>query len=262
MTEYTSNSKMNTTGAIALIMGLWFLLSLFNDPLIIPPIGLVAEKIFDILNGPKMINNVFITLERLIVAMTISILGGVTLGSVAGTLFPNRMKEILKEMLKIFQVVPPVALLIMAIMWFGINGIPAVFIVVLSLVPLIAIQVMDAIENIDVKLIEMGKVFKLSRFDMLRHIYIPSIEPVIWSSIIVSLTIGSKLIVMGEVLSISSGIGGKIMQARLDIEPESVVAWTIFIMAIYYLLELLVINIRDSLKERKRFSREFNGKTN
>ena len=36
-----------------------------------------------------------------------------------------------------------------------------------------------------------------------------------------------KTVVMGEVLTTTSGIGGQIMTARLNIEPETVIAWTV-----------------------------------
>lgn len=48
--------------------------------------------------------------------------------------------------------------------------------------------------------------------------------------------IGDKLMVMAEVLSTDSGIGGEITNARLNIETEMVIAWTIIIVTIYFIL--------------------------
>ncbi len=254
----TSSRKFNLIRAILVIFAIWFLLSLFNSPLVIPPIHVVFAKIIEILTTNKFVNDILMTIGRLVTAMIVSIVGGIGLGILCGLYLPKKIKETIKEMMKIFQIIPPVALLIMAIIWFGLNGIPAVFIVVASLIPLFTLQVSDAIDNIDNKLIEMGRVFNFSRKEMIKYIYVPSIEPVVSTAIIVSLTIGSKLIVMGEVLTTSTGVGGRIMIARLDIESETVVAWTIIIMAIYYLLEFLARIIRDVIKDRNRFEREAN----
>ncbi len=207
MQAYTLNKKIYVTNAIIFILAIWFLLSLCNDPLVIPPIGLIIAKLAEILIQVGTLTDVLITLGRLLLAMLISIGIGVGLGAFAGALFPSVVKNTLKEVLKIFQIIPPVAVLIMGIMSFGLNGIPAIFIVAISLIPLIAIQVIDAIDNIDTKLVEMGRVFKLSQKEMLFRVYIPSIEPALWSSIIVSLTMGGKMIVMGEVLTTETGIG-------------------------------------------------------
>ncbi len=248
MQTCTSSRRKYVTRAIALIVGLWFLLSLFNAPLVIPPISSVLGKLYGILSHLDSLKEIFVTLGRLLLAMVISVVGGVALGVVAATLCTTAQKETLKETLKIFQIIPPVAVLIMAIMWFGLNGMPAIFIVVVSLIPIISIQVIDAIDSINRKLVEMGQVFKLSRWDMIRYIYIPSIESVLWSSIIVSLTIGAKMIVLGEVLTTSTGIGGKIQMARLDIEPDTVIAWTIITMVIYYGLEYFINRLKDKNK--------------
>ncbi len=248
----SSDKRKHVAGAIVFILEIWFILSLFNAPLVIPPITKVMNRFWEIFTQWESILDIFLTLGRLLLAMFISVVGGVALGVVGAVLCTPTLKEILKETLKIFQIIPPVAVLIMAIMWFGLNGLPAVFIVMVSLIPLISLQVIDAIENIDYKLVEMGQVFKLSRIDMISHIYIPSIEPVLWSAIIVSLTIGAKMIVMGEVLTTATGIGGQIQTARLDIEPDAVIAWTITMMLIYYGLEYIF----NRLKDRKKFVRK------
>ncbi len=252
MADYTSSKQLHIAGAVVLLAGLWFILSVFNEPLVIPPMSAVFAELWKILTHAETLFDIFITLGRLVCAMLISIIGGVSLGIFGAVLFPYTLKEILKEALKILQIIPPVAVLIMAMMWFGLNGIPAIFIVTVSLIPLIAIQVIDAIDNIDSSLVDMGKVFKTSRWDMLRRIYIPSIEPAMWSSIIVSLTMGAKIIVMGEVLTTNTGIGGQITIARLNIEPETVIAWTIIAMLLYYTLEFFI----NLVKDRKRFEQK------
>ncbi len=45
---------------------------------------------------------------------------------------------------------------------------------------------------------------------------------------------------MAEVLTTSTGIGGKINTARLNIEPETVIAWTVVMVCMYYILEHLI----------------------
>ncbi len=239
-----SNKKKNVVNAIILIIGLWYLLSLLNKPNIIPPIPMVYNSLVEILTSLDMLKNIGITFLRLTAAMLISTTLGILVGVVV--LVIPKLKDTAKEMLNIFQVVPPVSVLIMAIMWFGLNGIPAVFIVTFSLIPLISIQVIEAIENIDIKLLEMAKVFNLSKLDMVFKLYVPAIRQQIFTSFTVGLTMGSKIIVMAEVLTTSTGIGGKITTARLNLEPEMVIAWTVIMVCMYYVLE----NVLNSIKKR------------
>ncbi len=242
-----SNKNKNVLKAILLIIGLWFLLSLFNSEHVVPPLHSVFAKLIEILTTPELLKNIGVTFFRLFLAMTISAILGTALG-VLSVVLPT-IKEVVKEMLNIFQVVPPVSILIMAIMWFGLNGVPAIFIVVVSLIPLIAVNMIDATDNVDVKLLEMAKVYQLSKFDIIWRIYIPSVREQLWTAIKIGLTMGAKILVMGEVLTTTTGIGGQITTARLNLEPEAVIAWTVITVCLYFLLEKAI----DLIKKRSAY---------
>ncbi len=244
-----SSKTKNVIKAIILIISLWFILSLFNSEHVVPPVPLVFAKLIEILTTPELLKNIGITFFRLFIAMTISIFCGITFGILIIIL--PKAKQVVKETLNIFQVIPPVSVLIMAIMWFGLNGMPAVFIVVFSLIPLIAVYMIDATDNIDKNLLEMATVYQLSKLDIIWRIYIPSIREQLWTAIKIGLTMGAKIIVMGEVLTTSTGIGGRITTARLNLEPESVIAWTVIMVCLYYILE----NTIDFIKKRSVYER-------
>lgn len=60
---------------------------------------------------------------------------------------------------------------------------------------------------------------------------------------------------MGEVLTTTTGIGGQIMTARLNIEPETVIAWTVIVVVIYYITVYSGILIRKI--ERGAYARYY-----
>ncbi len=237
-----SNKNKNVLLAIITLVLAWQTLSLFTSANALPSVTLIGKKVLEILFDMEMLENIKVTFLRLSLAMTISMLGGVLLGVLFATVFP--FKEVAKEIFKILQVIPPISVLIMAIIWFGVNGKPAMFIVCFALIPLIALQVIYAIEAVDQKLLQMGKVFQLSTFDVVRYIYLPSIQSALWSALTVGLAIGVKILVMGEVLTTSIGIGGQITTARLNLEPETVLAWTIIMLSLYYLLEFMLMQVK------------------
>lgn len=234
----------NKIKAIILILILWQILSMFNNEIVVPSIVTVVKALIKILTDKDSLLQILITLSRLTLSMIISIVAGIILGITF--VFLKSFKNMFKEMMHIFQVVPPVSVLIMAIIWFGLNGVPAMFIVGFSLIPLISINVINSIESIDEKLIEMSNVFKFTRLMKIIHIYIPAIKKPLFTAITISLTMGAKMIVMGEVLTTQTGIGGRITTARLNIEPEVVVAWTVIMICLYYILE----KVLDVTKEK------------
>ena len=80
--------------------------------------------------------------------------------------------------------------------------------------------------------------FGFAVWKKLRYILIPSVAPYFISGLKIAVGMACKTVVMGEVLTTTSGIGGQIMTARLNIEPETVIAWTVIMVGIYYVAVL------------------------
>lgn len=220
------------------MLALWWVLSLVYPPLVVPPIPAVGKMLARILSASDLVQEAAKTLGRLAVGLFFGLTAGCLVGYVCGVC--RMCRELCKPILGILQVMPPVALLVLAIIWFGFNGKPAVLIVALAIFPIIAITVQDAVIHVDRKLLEMGTVFKYTKKQRFFLITWPSVKPQFYSGLRIALGTASKTVVMGEVLTTSSGIGGEIMNARLNIEPEAIIAWTIVSVCMYYVLDAVV----------------------
>ncbi len=220
--------------ALGIIFGLWWIASLIYPPLIIPKITTVFESIGKIVINPNMLIELLRTVERLAIGLLIGISIGSLLGLFAG--ISKIFKQICKPIIDIIQVVPPVSWLVLAIIWFGCNGRASIFIVLMAIIPTMFICTADGVASINSKHLEMAKVFNLSFGKKLRYVMIPSVVPRFMSGFRISLGTGCKTVVMGEVLTTATGIGGQIMKARMNIEPENLIAWTIILVVIYYVV--------------------------
>lgn len=232
-----SSIKNNCIAALAML-ALWQVLSLAYPPLVVPPIPAVGKILARILSAPDLLHEAVKTLGRLAAGLFFGIAAGCLVGYVCGLC--KTCRELCKPVLGVLQVVPPVALLVLAIIWFGFNGKPAVLIVAVAIFPIIAISVQDAVLHVDRKLLEMGTVFKYTKKQRFFLITWPSVKPQFYSGLRIALGTASKTVVMGEVLTTSSGIGGQIVNARLNIEPEAIIAWTVVSVCMYYVLEAAV----------------------
>lgn len=227
----SSKTKFGSIAAF-LVLGSWWFLSILYPPLIIPRISSVGAKIFEILSHAELLNIVQVTFFRLLFALVIGSFGGFVVGFLC-SLF-RTVREVVQPLIGLLQVIPPVALLILAIIWFGFNGKPAIFIVVTSILPTMVISVQQGLMNIDSKLLEMGAVFKLTKRSLILNVMIPAIKPSLISGWKISLGLACKTMVMGEVLTTPTGIGGALSMARMDLEPETVIAWTVIMILIFY----------------------------
>ena len=250
MRQCISENKYRITACL-IVFGLWWGMSRIYSPLVVPPIDAVAREIMEILTSQKLWKEILNTVMRLLTGLSIGMGIGCLTGLAGGLWHPFRGTW--KPILGIIQVIPPISWLILAIIWFGYNGRASIFIVVMAVVPSVFICISDGIAAIDKKLVEMGCVFRFSLWKKLRYIYIPSIAPYFFSGLKISMGVSCKTVVMGEVLTTTSGIGGQIMTARLNIEPETVIAWTVIVVVIYY-LSVLAGKLVSELERRRRYA--------
>lgn len=221
-----------------IVFALWNLLSLHFSPLIVPPMGKVIDSLIAIFTGSELYTMILITIVRLLVGLTVGVVLGLLIGVLMG--YFEGFKELMSPIVGLFQTIPPVSWVVLALVWFGFNGKPAMFIVATSTFPIIAINVCEGILNIDKRLVQMSKLYHFSEKKRLIHVTLPSITPYFSSAFKVALGSGWKIAVMGEVLTTSDGIGGMIKLARLNVEPEYIIAWSIIIIMLFYLSDFIL----------------------
>ncbi len=253
MRAFIRRNKYRAAAAV-LVLGLWWILSRIYSPLVVPPISSVVRGILAILSDKAMWKAVFETVFRMFAGLGLGVLSGIAAGLLGGLWRPFRL--VWEPIRGIIQVVPPISWLILAIIWFGYNGRASIFIVVMAVMPSITICVEDGIDSIDRKLVDMGRVFRFSKWKMLSCVFVPSVLPFFYSGLKIAVGTACKTVVMGEVLTTTTGIGGQITTARLNIEPETVIAWTVIVVMIYYVTVLagrIALGlIRKARRERSR----------
>lgn len=216
-----------------MLLGLWQVVSMFVSPMVLPDVPTVAYRFWSILTDFSSLKMVGITSQRLLIGFSIGVLIGAVLGLWIGK--RERIHSLLFPIISIFQTVPPISWLVIALLWFGFNGKPSIFIIAVSTLPLITISVCEGVRHIDIGLMEMAKIYRFSRKKIFFHITVPSLIPFFRSACLTGLGNGWKIAVMGEVLTTNDGIGGMIKQARLNIEPENILAWSLTTVFLFYI---------------------------
>lgn len=254
----TSNNKYKIL-SLVIILVIWQYLSTIYSPIIIPSIKDVFLALLNIFKTPQLLNELFITAQRLIIALSISLTLGSILGLIIG--YSKKVELILTPMISFMQSVPPISWLVLAIIWFGLDGKASIFIAVISTLPLVIIHLVESVRNIDYQLVEMGEIYNFSKSKMLKKIIIPSIIPYFQGCLQVVVGQGWKIIVMGEVLSCNNGIGGQLTNARVNIETEYVFAWTIIIVSLFHITNKVVSYMFNKKVKGDRYAfkdRKFN----
>ncbi len=168
-------------------------------------------------------------------AVLIGIPAGVALG------LWRRGELALNPFLQILRPISPLAWIPIAILWFGVGDLSAIFLIFLaSLFPLI-VAAMHAVHGIEDVHLRAGANFGLSRAQLIRSVIVPAILPQLVIGMRIALGIAWLVVVAAEMIAVNSGLGFLIIDARnAGNRYDLVVAGMILIGAIGVLLDAVM----------------------
>ncbi|MNF46578.1 putative aliphatic sulfonates transport permease protein SsuC [compost metagenome] len=167
---------------------------------------------------------------------------GCTLGFCLGVLagLDARLRGLLEPLRWLLMAIPPVVVVVLAMLWFGLGSAMVVFITVLMLAPGMYVNTVKGMLLVDRGLIEMAHVYRLGPWQRLRYLYVPALAAPLTAALLIAACGGVRLVVMAEVLGADSGAGFALANARSTFDSAGLYAWTL-------LLLLLVAGLEFSL---------------
>ncbi|MCK5764128.1 MAG: ABC transporter permease [Clostridiales bacterium] len=209
---------------------IWQIASWIYPPVIVPSPYLVIKNMVMYLGNPEFYADLSITLMRGLIGYVISVVLGILIAfSINHT---SLLKNILYPYLLTLQIIPRISWILIAMIWFPLNSQIVIFIISITIIPTIAINTLEGLENIDPSLLEMAKVYKIKGPQIIRNIYLPSIAPYIFSGMKIALGITWKTVVMAELLTVQTGIGARMSYAKTSFSTDHILALTVYIIII------------------------------
>ncbi|MDN5343552.1 MULTISPECIES: ATP-binding cassette domain-containing protein [Oceanotoga] len=238
---------------ISLFIIIWFIISLFYSPLILPSPILTFKTLFSLFITQDFWINYFDTLLKSIIGFSLSIIIGIPIGLLAG--IKNNFYKMIRPIVMILQGAPVISYIAITMLWFGIGFYTPVFVSFIIILPTLILNISEGIKSTDTKLLEMANIYKVSKSYIYKYIFLPSIIPFLISSLkIISGTLW-RSIVAGEFLAGSKGIGYSLALAKSTLNTEEVFAYTIFLILNGIIFEKLILKLnfkpKISLKNNK-----------
>ena len=166
------------------------------------------------------------------------------------TAFSKIAYSLFSPVLTVIKATPIASFIILALLWIGRDSVPA-FITFLIVLPIVWSAVYDSIVNVDIKYIEVGEVFGFSRFQKIRHIYVPSIISSFMASLGTSAGMAWKAGVAAEVLCTPKySIGTELFEAKKYIETSDLFAWTLVVIILSVIITKILVYLCNLAAER------------
>ena len=132
--------------------------------------------------------------------------------------------------------IPAVVTIILCFLWFGLNEVAAILAVTINKIPTVTVILREGTKAVDEKLVDVGKIYKLSKFKIIKEIILPQLYPYLVSAARSGLALIWKIVLVVELLGRSNGVGFKIYEFFSMFDIASILSYTFvfvfFIMAI------------------------------
>lgn len=249
----SSSYSYNFKGAIVFIiiliswkvvtfMGIW-------NSYILPPPEKVFNTFVNMIIDGSLIINIFVSFKRVIIGFLISALLGIPLGILFG--LNKKAYEYFRPLLNFIRNTPPLALIPMLILWFGIGeGSKIIIIVLASFFPIFT-NTLKGIRDCDPKLIEVGKIFELSDLQIILKIIIPNAILDIAIGLKLSLGYSFRAIIGAELIAASSGLGYLISDGKELSRTDVVIVGIIVIGVLGIITDRVFTRLVNKVGKRK-----------
>jgi NitT/TauT family transport system permease protein len=197
------------------------------------------SSLYEIIGTERFQSYVWITTQRIFMGIFWGGLAGFILGLLAG--LKEDIKNMLEPMRWTLMSVPPVVVVVIAMLWFGMGSTMVVFIAGLIILPVVYVNTVKGIEMVDEGLLEMASIYKLSVWLRLKHIYIPAITGPLIAAMVLATGMGVRAVILAEVLGASEGVGYAISIASATLEIPELFAYVIVGFFIIGITELLIL---------------------
>ncbi|MGX6608030.1 ABC transporter permease subunit [Micromonosporaceae bacterium Da 78-11] len=184
------------------------------------------------------------SLKRAAIGLAIGGSIGLVLGVLTG--FSRLAEAIVDRNIQIVRAIPFLAILPLVMVWFGVGESGRYFLVALGTLFPIYLNTVLGIRQVDPKLLEMGRVVGLSKFQQIRAAILPGALPSILLGVRLALTNAWLALVIAETVGAPAGIGFMATNAREFLQTDVIV----LVIVLYALIGLTTDLIARALERR------------
>lgn len=209
------------TGPV-LVLGLWELYARSGavDPIFLPPVSLIVKTFFQVLWSGELLQHAIASLQRVFAGFTIAAVTGIILGLLVGWF--QIVRDFLDPLIELTRPVSPIALIPLAILWFGIGPESKIFVIFMATFFPILLNTIAGVQNTDRLMVRAAQALGARQFRILRTVSIPSAAPFIFSGLRISLGIAFIVIIASEMVAAQNGLGWLILDSQRVYRTDTV----------------------------------------
>lgn len=194
--------------------------SYFFVSVLFPPPLPVLVKGWELVRSGDLWIHIWASLRRILAGFTLGSAVGILIGLVVGSF--QLVRRLLDPVVETLRFIPAVAMITVAVIWFGIGESSKVFIIFYGTVFIVILSTAAGVANIAPNKIRAAESLGASRLQMFVHVTLPATVPFILTGMRLAMANAFTTIVAAELVAANEGIGTLMWQSRLYMQVEVV----------------------------------------
>lgn len=222
---------------------------LFN-PVLLPPPSAVLLAAKTMLISGQLLPNIAASLMRVCAGFFLATIIAVPLGIVCG--WYEVLFNIVDPIVELFRPIPVLALLPMAILWFGIGESSKIFLITYGSFFPIFVNTIAGVRYVDPVLVQAAESLGATQLQIFRRVILMAAMPDIATGLRLGLGFSFLTIVAAEMIASQSGLGFLIVDTQLTFQTDRTLVATLMFGILGFAMSALLLAVERRLLSWKK----------
>ncbi len=236
--------------SVAALLLIWLVSAWLAQSRALPTPMAVGSAIVTEFQSGDLVRHMLATLGRVVAAFIVAMAIGAAIGIALGR--NQKLNNLFDPWVILFLNIPALVIIVLSYIWFGLNEVAAIGAVALNKVPNVIVTVREGAKSLEPQFAEMARVFRFSRWQTLRHVVLPQLQPYFAAATRSGVSLIWKIVLVVELLGRSNGVGFQIHLHFQLFDVATILAYTLMFVAVMLLVEYLLLQPLEKHARRWR----------
>jgi NitT/TauT family transport system permease protein len=193
---------------------LWHLASVYLvSSVLFPPPVIVFRKAVVLLKNGVLVEHLWASIQRILAGFIAGSLLGVPIGLGMGSFAP--LRKILEPYTEFLRFIPSVAMITVAVIWFGIGEASKIFLIIYTTIFIVILNTAAGVSAIAPNKIRAAQALGATRAQIFLHVALPATVPYILTGMRLAMANSFTTIVAAELIAANEGLGKMLWDGRM-----------------------------------------------
>jgi len=182
------------------------------SPNLMPPPTEILKTYRDLAADGSLFGHVGVSTLRVLIGFAIGASLAILVGALLG--LSRRLEALFDPTFQAIRAIPSLAWVPLLLLWLGIDEGPKITLIAIGAFFPIYLGLVAGIHNVDRKLVEVGEIYGLGGFGLIRRIFLPAALPSLFTGFRTGLSLSWMFLVAAELIAATRGLGYLLTDGR------------------------------------------------